>query len=156
MSVIFFRVAVDRVVRYVALRPFLIGCLINALKETVSACCRNKIHASWIMVKEPLQDSFVVSLLTQDNDYQVEQAASAEDAARALGVDVQIIYADNDSILQSQQILKFIQGDQSRCRIRASAGQSGSDRNSLLHSNRYLGGLADFTASKEDMRCFAD
>ena len=60
------------------------------------------------MAKTP---SFVVSLLTQDNDYQVEQAASAEDAARALGVDVQIIYADNDSILQSQQILKFIQGN---------------------------------------------
>ena len=60
------------------------------------------------MAKTP---SFLVSLLTQDNDYQVEQAASAEDAARALGVDVQIIYADNDSILQSQQILKFIQGD---------------------------------------------
>jgi len=55
--------------------------------------------------------SFVVSLLTQDNDYQVEQAAAAEEAARSIGVGVQIIYADNDSILQSQQILKFIQGD---------------------------------------------
>jgi ribose transport system substrate-binding protein len=55
--------------------------------------------------------SIVVSLLTQDNDYQVEQAASAEEAARNLGVGVQILYADNDSILQSQQILKFIQGD---------------------------------------------
>lgn len=55
--------------------------------------------------------SIVVSLLTQDNDYQVEQAASAEEAARNLGVGVQILYADNDSILQSQQILKFIQGN---------------------------------------------
>jgi ribose transport system substrate-binding protein len=53
----------------------------------------------------------VVSLLTQDNDYQVEQAASAEEAAQSLGVEVQILYADNDTILQSQQILKYIQGD---------------------------------------------
>lgn len=52
---------------------------------------------------------FVVSLVTADNDYQIEQAAAAEDAARRLGVDVQIIYADNDSITQSQQLLKIIQ-----------------------------------------------
>ena len=51
----------------------------------------------------------VVSLITQDNDYQVEQAAAAEDAARRLGVDVEILYADADSIQQSQQILKFVQ-----------------------------------------------
>jgi ribose transport system substrate-binding protein len=53
----------------------------------------------------------VVSLLTQDNDYQVEQAVSAEEAARNAGVDIEVLYADNDSILQSQQILKFIQCD---------------------------------------------
>ena len=53
--------------------------------------------------------TIVVSLLTQDNDYQVEQAAAAEEVAQSLGVAVQILYADNDSILQSQQILKFIQ-----------------------------------------------
>ena len=53
---------------------------------------------------------FVVSLLTQDNDYQVEQAAAAEDAARNLGVGLQVVYADNDSIQQSQQILKYVQG----------------------------------------------
>src|SRR5947207_133617 len=53
----------------------------------------------------------VIALLTQDNDYQVEQAASAEDTARKLGIGVQVIYADNDSILQSQQILKFVQGE---------------------------------------------
>ena len=51
----------------------------------------------------------VVSLITQDNDYQVEQAASAEEAARRLGVDVQVLYADGDSIQQSQQILSFVQ-----------------------------------------------
>lgn len=54
---------------------------------------------------------YVLSLITQDNDYQIEQAASAEDAARRLGVNLEIVYADNDSIQQSQQILKFIQTD---------------------------------------------
>ena len=52
---------------------------------------------------------FLVSLTTNDNDYQIEQAASAEEAARRLGADVQIIYAENDSITQSQQILSVIQ-----------------------------------------------
>lgn len=53
--------------------------------------------------------SFLVSLTTSDNDYQIEQAASAEAAARKLGVDLQIIYADNDAINQSQQLLRIIQ-----------------------------------------------
>jgi ABC-type sugar transport system substrate-binding protein len=52
---------------------------------------------------------FLVSLTTNDNDYQIEQAADAEAAAKRLGADVQIIYADNDSITQSQQILNVIQ-----------------------------------------------
>jgi ribose transport system substrate-binding protein len=52
---------------------------------------------------------FLVSLTTNENDYQIEQAVAAEDAARRLGVEVQIIYADNDAITQSQQILKIIQ-----------------------------------------------
>jgi ABC-type sugar transport system substrate-binding protein len=51
----------------------------------------------------------VVSLITQDNDYQVEQAAAAEEAAHRLGVDVEVLYADGDSIQQSQQILKYVQ-----------------------------------------------
>ena len=53
----------------------------------------------------------VVSLTTQDNDFQMEQAAVAEEAARKLGVDVQIIFADSDAIQQSQQILKFVQAE---------------------------------------------
>jgi len=53
--------------------------------------------------------SFVVSLFTKDNDYQMAQAADAEQAARTLGVDLQIVFADNDSIEQSQQLLSFIQ-----------------------------------------------
>ncbi len=53
---------------------------------------------------------FVVSLTNKENDYQLEQAASAEEASRRLGVDVDILYADNDAITQSQQLLKIIQG----------------------------------------------
>ncbi len=53
----------------------------------------------------------VVSLITQDNDYQLEQATSAQEAGGRLGVDVEILYADGDSIQQSQQILKFVQSE---------------------------------------------
>ncbi len=53
----------------------------------------------------------VVSLITKDNDYQVEQAASARSAAAELGVDVEIIYAENDAITQSTQLLKLIQAE---------------------------------------------
>jgi ribose transport system substrate-binding protein len=51
----------------------------------------------------------VVSLTTNDNDYQIEQAQSAEQAAARLGVTAEIIYADNDAITQSTQILKVVQ-----------------------------------------------
>src|ERR1700720_437413 len=53
--------------------------------------------------------NFLISLTNNDNDYQIEQAAAAVEAARRLNVDVRIIQADNDSINQSQQILKVIQ-----------------------------------------------
>jgi ribose transport system substrate-binding protein len=54
---------------------------------------------------------FLVSLITKDNDFQAEQAASAEAAARELGIDLDIVYADGDTIAQSTQILKAIQTD---------------------------------------------
>jgi ABC-type sugar transport system substrate-binding protein len=52
---------------------------------------------------------FLLSLTTNDNDYQIEQAATAEEAARKIGAQLQIVYADNDAINQSQQLLKIIQ-----------------------------------------------
>jgi ribose transport system substrate-binding protein len=52
----------------------------------------------------------LVSLVTEDNDYQREQAAAAQEVARKLGVDVSILYADADPITQSQQLLGAIQG----------------------------------------------
>jgi ribose transport system substrate-binding protein len=52
---------------------------------------------------------FLVALTTDDNDYQIEQSESAEQAAHKTGVDVQIVYAQNDAINQSTQLLKAIQ-----------------------------------------------
>ena len=51
----------------------------------------------------------LISLTTSDNDYQIEQAKSAEEAARSLGVDAQIVYSDNDSVTQSTQLLSAVQ-----------------------------------------------
>jgi ribose transport system substrate-binding protein len=51
----------------------------------------------------------LVSLITEDNDYQLEQAASAQAAALKLGATVQILYSGNDAVQQTQQILGFIQ-----------------------------------------------
>jgi len=52
---------------------------------------------------------FLVSLITQDNDYQMEQAAAAKSAAAELGVEAQIVYAGDDPISQTTQVLKAIQ-----------------------------------------------
>ena len=51
----------------------------------------------------------LVSLTTSENDYQVEQAQSAEQAASKLGVSAEIVYANNDAINQSTQLLRAIQ-----------------------------------------------
>ena len=51
----------------------------------------------------------LVSLITNNNDYQMEQAQDAELAARKFDVDVQILFADNDAVNQSTQILRAIQ-----------------------------------------------
>lgn len=51
---------------------------------------------------------FLVSLMTDDNDFQIEQASSAQQAAARWGVEIQIVYAENDAITQSTQILRAI------------------------------------------------
>ena len=47
---------------------------------------------------------FLVSLITRENDYQLEQAHAAQMAAHSAGVDVDIIYAENYRITQSTQM----------------------------------------------------
>jgi ribose transport system substrate-binding protein len=61
----------------------------------------------WCLMKKL---KFLVSLHTQDNDFQVAQAQSAEEAAHKLGVEAEITFADNNAVNQSTQILKAIQG----------------------------------------------
>ena len=53
----------------------------------------------------------LLSLMTEENDFQLEQAASARRTAESLHVDLQILFAGNDTITQSTQILRAIQGD---------------------------------------------
>jgi len=52
---------------------------------------------------------FVVSLITDDNDYQRQQASDAQEAATRLGVDLQTFFAQNDALQQSRQLLDVIQ-----------------------------------------------
>ena len=52
---------------------------------------------------------FLVSLHTRENDFQMAQAQSAEDTARKLGIDAEIVFADDDAVNQSTQLLKAIQ-----------------------------------------------
>jgi ribose transport system substrate-binding protein len=51
----------------------------------------------------------VLSLITRDNDYQREQASLAETTARRLGMELQVLYANNDAIEQTKQILGALQ-----------------------------------------------
>jgi ABC-type sugar transport system substrate-binding protein len=53
--------------------------------------------------------NYLLSLPTDDNDYQQEQASAAKETAARLGLDLQVVYANNDAIKQSDQILKAIQ-----------------------------------------------
>lgn len=52
---------------------------------------------------------FLLSLTTSENDYQLEQANAATLSAKNLGVELKTVYAENDAINQSTQILKAIQ-----------------------------------------------
>lgn len=50
----------------------------------------------------------ILSLITRDNDYQREQAKSAEAVALQHDVDLEVVYADNDSVTQSSQLLALM------------------------------------------------
>jgi ribose transport system substrate-binding protein len=52
---------------------------------------------------------FLLSLTNDDNDYQIEQTSAARHAARKLGIELEIVYAGNEGIVQSQQLLSSIQ-----------------------------------------------
>ncbi len=46
----------------------------------------------------------VLALITKNNDYQREQAAVGEATARRLGIELRLVYADNNAIAQTQQL----------------------------------------------------
>jgi len=51
----------------------------------------------------------IVALTTRENDYQAEQAVAVAEMAARLGVQIQVIYADNDAVNQTQQLIRIIQ-----------------------------------------------
>lgn len=52
---------------------------------------------------------FLLSVTNDNNDYQIEQVTVARQAANRAGVDLEIVYAQDDGIIQSQQLLNRIQ-----------------------------------------------
>jgi ribose transport system substrate-binding protein len=55
-----------------------------------------------------------VLLAVDNNDYQVEQVSSAQTAAARLGVELDIIHTEHDSIQQSQIVLELVQSPQAK------------------------------------------
>jgi ribose transport system substrate-binding protein len=51
----------------------------------------------------------LLSLVTDDNDYQREQANAAQAAASQAGVDLRVLYAGGDAITQTKQLLGVLQ-----------------------------------------------
>jgi ABC-type sugar transport system substrate-binding protein len=51
----------------------------------------------------------LLSVTNDNNDFQIEQVKAARQAAARLGVDLDIVYAQDDGIIQSQQLLNRIQ-----------------------------------------------
>jgi len=63
-----------------------------------------------IFPRSPLDRPHLLLSVTNDsNDYQVEQAKTARRAAARVGADLKIVYAQDDGVLQSQQLLERIQ-----------------------------------------------
>src|ERR1035437_6592979 len=52
---------------------------------------------------------FLISLHGCKNDFQVAQAQCAEATARKMGIDAEIVLAEDDAVNQSTQLLKAIQ-----------------------------------------------
>lgn len=52
---------------------------------------------------------FLLSVTNEDNDFQIEQVNGARRAAARCGADLEILCAEDDGILQSQQLLERIQ-----------------------------------------------
>src|SRR5947207_8946339 len=51
----------------------------------------------------------LVVSLPNENSYQLEQARSAKEKAAQLGADLRVVFAENDAVTQSQQVLEIVQ-----------------------------------------------
>jgi ABC-type sugar transport system substrate-binding protein len=58
-----------------------------------------------------LSDRIVVSLPEKENEFQLLQTADAHAAAGRLGLDVEVLYSENNAVLQIQQLFKVIHAD---------------------------------------------
>lgn len=50
-----------------------------------------------------------VLLVVENNDYQAQQVISAQAAADRLGIQLEVVHTEHDSIMQSSRILEFVQ-----------------------------------------------
>lgn len=50
----------------------------------------------------------VVSLITDQNDFQVEQAEDARRTAAELGLDIEVVFAEGNAVFQINQLFRFI------------------------------------------------
>jgi ribose transport system substrate-binding protein len=50
-------------------------------------------------------------LVVENNDFQTEQVLSAQAAAKRIGVELQVIHTEHDSIVQANQVLKLLQAE---------------------------------------------
>jgi ribose transport system substrate-binding protein len=69
----------------------------------------------------------LLSLVTDDNDYQREQASAAQAAANQAGIELRVIYAGGDAITQTKQLLAAVQapaGDRPSAIVVEPAGTS--------------------------------
>ena len=55
-----------------------------------------------------MAERLVVSLTSADQEYQALQGEEAAEAARRLGVEVQVLFAEDNAVLQIQQLFHFI------------------------------------------------
>lgn len=55
-----------------------------------------------------MQTLRIALLVVDNNDYQAEQAASAQSAATRLGVELNVVHTEHDAVLQSQQVLNLL------------------------------------------------
>ncbi len=76
-----------------------------------------------------MSDKVVVALPDRSNEYQQLQAADAQATAQRLGLDIEVLDADSNAILQIQQLFKFIHApDKPRAMVVEPVATEGMER----------------------------